>query len=72
MINPFVVGPLALTGMMWYQGENDADNFLFLGCGLPAMIADLRSKLRLPSLAFSFVDLAAWDKVGDRHVALGG
>lgn len=44
------------------QGENDADNWLFLGCGLPAMIADIRLKLGSPALPFSFVDLAAWDK----------
>ena len=64
IIHPFLVGPLALRGVLWYQGENDADNWVWYACGFPAFVADVRSGLGAPALPWAFVLLSAWVKSG--------
>jgi hypothetical protein len=63
MIHPYVVGPMALTGFTWYQGEkntrdqNSADMY---GCLFPAMIAGWRKVFNNPSAYFGYVQLSTW------------
>jgi len=66
MIAPLV--PMALTGVIWYQGENnagsvhDGDQYL---AKKAAMIADWRKWFNNPDLPFYFVQLAAWQQPND-------
>ena len=60
MIHPLL--PLALRGVVWYQGESDA-YYLPYDCWFPAMIDDWRSKFSSwgpsdPIFPFGFVQLA--------------
>ena len=64
MLHPFTIGPLSLTAMLFYQGENDADNWVWYSCGFPAFIADVRAALGRPALPWSFALLSAWVKSG--------
>jgi sialate O-acetylesterase len=70
MINPFTVGPMALTGFTWYQGESNvgADNITTgkndfaaaYSCIFPSMITEWRTRFKSPSTYFGFVQLATW------------
>ena len=51
--------PMALRGVLWYQGENNADAQLYLE-KKAAMVADWRKWFGDPELPFYFVQLAAW------------
>ena len=53
--------PMALRGVLWYQGENNADGNLYLE-KKAAMVADWRKWFGDPELPFYFVQLAAWQK----------
>ena len=65
MLHPFTVGPLALTALLFYQGESDADNYAWYACSFPSFITDARRALgRGTSLPFAFVLLSAWVKSG--------
>lgn len=63
MINPYTTGPMAITGIIWYQGESNvaeqpaADNY---GCLFTAMIKAWRLKLMAPDAYFGFVDIATF------------
>ena len=71
MIAP--LGPFALEGVLWYQGENNAGNATD---GLQyiekkrAMMGDWRKQFGHPELPFYFVQLAAWQKPAE--IAAGG
>ena len=63
MIHPLTVGPLSLSGLIWYQGEqNTADERAArdYACLFPAMIRSWRAALRRPDLFFGFVQLSTW------------
>jgi len=62
MIHPLLVGPLAATGVVWYQGEQNAGPVVptFYECALPALINDWRSGFQNPNLWFAGVQLAPW------------
>ena len=63
MINPFTVGPMALTGFIWYQGESNTNNQETAdayACLFPAMITAWRSAFGLPSAFFGFIQLSTW------------
>mgnify|MGYP006088031751 CR=1 FL=1 len=70
MIAPLAVGPMALAGAAWYQGEsntvptNPALPFnagsRFYACCFPAMITAWRKSFADPELYFSFVQLSTW------------
>ncbi|CAB9500282.1 Sialate O-acetylesterase [Seminavis robusta] len=63
MIYPYMVGPMAVTGFTWYQGEANAHNMkqaklyrqLF-----PEMIEAWRSGFKVPDAYFGFVQLSTW------------
>lgn len=63
MINPYTVGPMAVTGFTWYQGESNvgpqphADQY---GCLFPAMISSWRNRLNVKSAYFGFIQLSTW------------
>jgi len=63
MINPFTIGPMALTGFTWYQGEANtgdqasADDY---ACLFPAMIEAWRFAFEDVFLYFGFVQLSTW------------
>jgi sialate O-acetylesterase len=62
MISPYIVGPMALKGLTWYQAESNAPPFYsnasWYACAFPAMIRGWRADLASPSLWFGFVLLA--------------
>ncbi len=57
MIAP--LAPLALRGVLWYQGESNAeiDDEAYQAAGLPALIRDWRATFRQPEMPFFFVQL---------------
>jgi len=63
MILPYAVGPMALSGFTWYQGEADTatdESAEHYGCLFPAMISDWRARFQQPSSFFGFVQLSTW------------
>lgn len=56
MINPLT--PYGMRGVIWYQGESNAEQHACYRDRFAAMIADWRSRFRKPDLAFHFVQLA--------------
>ena len=62
MIQPLL--PFALRGAIWYQGENNAGDRLYVE-KKRAMLADWRKFFGNPELPFYFVQLAAWQKPDD-------
>jgi len=64
---PFI--PYSLRGVIWYQGETNANPRYFTGAGaeayqslFPAMIQDWREQWGRPELPFYFVQLAGFGK----------
>ena len=64
MVAPFVVGPMALTGFTWYQGEANtgsqatADAY---ACLFPSMIQSWRAAFKTPASAFfGYIELSTW------------
>jgi sialate O-acetylesterase len=60
MIAPFALGPMALTGVTWYQGENNVNSPGYYECAFPSMITRWREAFRAPRLWFGFVQIAGW------------
>lgn len=65
MISPYTVGPMALVGFTWYQGEANVNQPLFAGtqryaCTFPAMIKEWRQAFKNPEAYFGFVQLSTW------------
>lgn len=58
MLQP--AAPLALTGMLWYQGEANASRARQYRTLLPAMIKDWRALFAQGDLPFYIVSLPAW------------
>ena len=56
MINPIVNYPI--KGAIWYQGENNAGNYMKYRSLFPAMINDWRAKWNTGDFTFLFVQLA--------------
>ncbi len=56
MISPLINYPI--KGVIWYQGENNAGNYLKYRELFPAMIHDWRSKWQTGDFTFLFVQLA--------------
>lgn len=82
MVAPFAVGPMAVAGFSWYQGESNvqpdntttgrndaADRY---ACLFPAMIAQWRFAFRVPDAFFGFVQLATWCEGGGGIPAMRG
>jgi sialate O-acetylesterase len=56
--------PYGLRGVIWYQGESDADHYATYGARFLAFIRDLRRRFGDPSLWFLFVELAGFRASG--------
>ena len=65
MIAPLV--PLSLRGVIWYQGESNADRAVQYRALFPLLIGEWREALGDPELPFGFVQLASygWDPRGE-------
>jgi hypothetical protein len=64
MIAPLTVGPLALKGVVWLQGESNVDLSMggpaYYACALPALISSWRAAFAAPDLFFGIMQLAAY------------
>jgi sialate O-acetylesterase len=62
MIHPFTVGPMAVTGFTWYQGEANtrAGEVEEYACRFPAMISAWREAFKVPKAYFGFIQLSTW------------
>ena len=62
MIAPYTVGPMALKGFTWYQGEADyvEPNNLNYSCTERVLIENWRSKFQSPNAFFGIVQLSTW------------
>ena len=56
MIHPIINYPI--KGVIWYQGENNAGNYIKYRSLFPAMIKDWRAKWNVGNFPFLFVQLA--------------
>ena len=61
MVAPFTVGPMALTGFAWYQGENNVGAAAYYACAFPSMITRWREKFRNEKLWFGFIQIAGYN-----------
>lgn len=60
MISPLI--PYGIKGVIWYQGESNADNALQYRSLFPAMINDWRAQWNMGDFPFLFVQLANYDQ----------
>jgi len=63
MINPYTVGPMAVSGFTWYQGEANTrapPSEAQYACLFPAMISAWRKGFNNPSAYFGFIQLSTW------------
>ncbi|KAL1526580.1 hypothetical protein AB1Y20_015287 [Prymnesium parvum] len=63
MILPYTVGPMAISGFIFYQGEADTANASTAeqyACLFPEMIKAWRSAFRAPTAYFGFIQLSTW------------
>lgn len=59
MVAPLI--PYAIKGVIWYQGESNANNSKQYRTLFPAMIADWRTKWKLGDFPFLFVQIAPFN-----------
>jgi len=77
-VNPLTVGPAALKGVYWYQGEEDCGigatetywRAQWWGCSVQALISDWRARLVDPELFFVVQELHAWLHTADIGLAV--
>lgn len=67
MIAPFGVGPMSLSGAIWYQGESNNGQGRYYSCAFPAMITAWRAAFRSPRLWVGFVQIAGYRYGGASH-----
>ena len=74
---PLIVGPMAIAGVYWYQGEEDTgigwDTYYrsdWYACALRSFILDLRTLFNRPTLPFIVQQLHAWVHAGDTGLAV--
>ena len=60
MINPFTVGPMAITSFIWFQGESNCCAGPYYSCAQNAMIESWRAYFNNPTAFFGFVELEPW------------
>ncbi|CAB9520745.1 Sialate O-acetylesterase [Seminavis robusta] len=63
MIHPYMVGPMAVTGFTWYQGEANTKNQTTANDyaqAFPRMITQWRTGFQAPHAYFGFVQLSTW------------
>lgn len=72
MINPYTIGPMAVSGFTWYQGESNTGpppKEEQYACLFPAMISAWRKHFNAPSAYFGFIQLSTWCPPYARDVA---
>ena len=52
MIAPFAVGPMSLSGVIWYQGESNNGQGRYYECAFPAMVTAWRAAFHSAKLWF--------------------
>jgi len=67
MIHPFI--QFAIKGVIWYQGESNADRAHQYRALFPAMITDWRKKWNIGDFPFYFVQLANFMNTAERPAA---
>lgn len=60
MVAPFALGPMAISGATWYQGEANVGAAKYYACQFPSMVRGWRAAFREPRLWFGFVQIAGW------------
>lgn len=60
MVAPFAVGPMAVTGATWYQGESNVGQAGYYAEGFPDMIKGWRAQFKNDKLWFGFVQIASF------------
>mmetsp|Transcript_32415 Transcript_32415/g.39899 ORF Transcript_32415/g.39899 Transcript_32415/m.39899 type:complete len:559 (+) Transcript_32415:32-1708(+) len=60
MIHPYTIGPMAITGFTWYQGEADVLDPDLYKCTFPAMIQAWRKAFNASNAYFGFIQLSTW------------
>lgn len=80
MVNPYIVGPMAMVGAIYYQAEANAPPFptnaTWYACQQTAMVTDWRLKFNNPGFYFALVQLApfigpdGWQQVRDAQLAI--
>jgi sialate O-acetylesterase len=63
--------PMSLRGVLWYQGENNAGDKLYVE-KVRAMLGDWRKWFGDSALPFYFVQIATWDKANDNPAHTDG
>jgi sialate O-acetylesterase len=66
MISPLI--PFAIKGVIWYQGESNADRAFQYRSLFPAMITDWRTRWGLGDFPFLFVQLANYEQQNSEPV----
>jgi sialate O-acetylesterase len=72
MIYPYMVGPMALTGFTWYQGEAnvfDQNSATAYSHSFPDMINAWRKGFQAPDAYFGFIQLSTWCPAGPLGLA---
>lgn len=64
------LAPMAMRGVLWYQGENNADGTLYVE-KKAAMLGEWRRLFGDPELPFYFVQLASFLKANDNPADVG-
>ena len=57
MISPYIVGPMAIRTVIWYQGEANVNESAYYACQQPAMVNDWRKSFGV-NFTFGFVVIA--------------
>jgi sialate O-acetylesterase len=73
MIEPLTIGPIALRGVAWYQGEQnsyDQASATQYACLFPELIRSWRLHFASPSLFFGFIGLSTWCWMPDGIAAM--
>ena len=60
MIHPYTVGPMALTGFIWFQGESNCCNGPAYTCLQNGLIESWRAYFKNPTAFFGFVEMEPW------------
>jgi len=61
MIVPYTVGPMALKGVTFYQGESNVGADQYYACQFPATISDWRAKFNDPNQWWGFIQIAGYN-----------
>ena len=67
MIAPYAVGPMAMAGAIWWQGESNNGQGRYYECAFPAMIRAWRQLFAQPRLWVGFVQIAGYRYGGASH-----